>query len=85
LGRYSKLKSGDVLADPKLEDLRLLAELCDDAVVRHGADIQKVERDVRDAISRLPLARQRTLRHSLSEFFKIQVALTSGDRPLTLN
>ena len=55
-----------------IDDLKLLAELCDDAVARHGADIRKIENDVEAAIAGLPNARRSLLRASLAEFLKRQ-------------
>ena len=61
----------------RTDDLKLLAELCDDAVAAHGADIRKIENYVESAIARLPLIRQRALRTALAEFLADQKMLAS--------
>ncbi len=59
------------------DDLRLLAELCDEAVARHGADIAKIERYVAEALTLLPRDKQQSLQNALSLFFSTQAALGS--------
>ena len=56
------------------DDLRLLAELCDEAVACHGADVRKIERYVADALTRLPRDKQQSLQAALAQFLAAQSA-----------
>ena len=67
---YSKMKGPSV--PDSADDLKLLAELCDDAVAIHGADIGEIKRHVEGAINRLPSTRQRSLRAALADFVRRQ-------------
>ena len=60
------------------DDLRLLAELCDEAVARHGADIPRIERHVAEALTRLPQDRRLSLQDALTRFLSIQSAFAGG-------
>lgn len=56
------------------DDLRLLAELCDEAVACHGADMPKIERYVADALTRLPRDKRQSLQAALTRFLAKQSA-----------
>ena len=60
------------------DDLRLLAELCDEAVACHGADMPKIERYVAEALTRLPPDKQQALQDALSRFLDMQSASLGG-------
>ncbi|WP_026380873.1 hypothetical protein [Afifella pfennigii] len=60
------------MSDIPQDDLRLFAELCHDAVSRHGADLSRIQSDVAEAIARLPWERRRSLERTLSAFLKRQ-------------
>jgi hypothetical protein len=60
------------------DDLRLLAELCDEAVARHGADISRIERYVAEALTRLPQDKRQLLQDALTRFLSMQSAFAGG-------
>ncbi|MEF2074847.1 hypothetical protein [Consotaella aegiceratis] len=56
------------MEDDLQANMRLFEELCHQAVQRHGADMREIERDVAEAIERLPPARRQALRETLNRY-----------------